>query len=213
MSYLVFDTETTGLPLRELQIRGWGTMYHPKKIKAYDPSRVVQISWIVYNKDGKSLKERDYIIKPDGFEVKNTRFHGITTEIANEKGVDFQKAIKKMKKDIKTHEVETLVAHNIEFDINVTLSEIYRRELKYKKIFKNLERADTMYMGQDVTKINTGYRNYKYPKLVELYEHIKAKTGKGLDEKITYHNSLSDVRVCGYCYEYISRTFRSGNDF
>lgn len=71
MRYLIFDTETTGLP-----------EYNEKGIKEYP--YVVQLSWVLYNDEIKDIEsERDRIILlPEGMEVPEdtVAIHGINTE-------------------------------------------------------------------------------------------------------------------------------------
>ena len=69
--YLIFDVETTGLPIE------W-------EASVYDVDnwpRVVQIAWQLYDDDKKLLKEYNFIIKPDGYVIPNqaSHIHNITT--------------------------------------------------------------------------------------------------------------------------------------
>jgi len=57
--YLIFDTETTGLP------KNW-------KAPVTDLNnwpRLVQIAWVFTDKTGNVLNKSNYIIKPDGFTI------------------------------------------------------------------------------------------------------------------------------------------------
>ena len=77
--YLIFDTETTGLPRND-------------KAPVSDTEnwpRVVQLAWQLHDGLGKLVEHKDYLIKPEGFSIpyKSEQVHGISTELANEKGV------------------------------------------------------------------------------------------------------------------------------
>ena len=86
MVYLFFDTETTGLPKRydapSSDLENWSC-------------RLVQLSWLMEDDSKTLLSKGDLIIKPDGFEIPKqaSDVHGITTEMALEKGVDLKKAV------------------------------------------------------------------------------------------------------------------------
>ena len=57
--YLIFDTETTGLPKRFnapiTDIDNW--------------PRCIQIAWQLHDADGSLIEHQDFIIKPEGFEI------------------------------------------------------------------------------------------------------------------------------------------------
>ena len=72
--YLIFDTETTGLP-------------HNKTAPITDLNnwpRLVQIAWQLHNAQGKLLSQKNFLVKPDGFDIpfKAEQVHGISTKRA-----------------------------------------------------------------------------------------------------------------------------------
>jgi DNA polymerase-3 subunit alpha len=73
--YLIFDTETTGLPKR------WDA-----PIDTDNWPRCIQIAWQLHD-DGETHRTQDYLVKPDGFNIPYDaeRIHGISTELAAEK--------------------------------------------------------------------------------------------------------------------------------
>ena len=76
--YLIFDTETTGLP-------------HNKTAPITDLDnwpRLVQMAWQLHDHRAKLLARHNYIIKPDGFDIpfKAEQIHGISTTRALEEG-------------------------------------------------------------------------------------------------------------------------------
>jgi len=104
--YLFFDTETTGKP------KNWKA---PVTNTANWP-RMVQIAWLFYDEDRQLVDAQDHIIQPEGYTIPKavTRIHGISTEIAKEKGVDLTTTLETFKKLI--DKTEYVIAHNISFD-------------------------------------------------------------------------------------------------
>lgn len=72
--YLFFDTETTGLP------KNW-------KAPITDLNnwpRLVQLAFLIFDKNGNKISSGDFIIRPDGFIIPSdaSAIHGISTERA-----------------------------------------------------------------------------------------------------------------------------------
>lgn len=101
--YLFFDTETTGIP-RD---------FDAPTSDSWNWPRLVQLSWITTDEDCNILSENDYIIYPDGFTIPEeaVHLHGITTDIAKEKGKPLQEVIEKFMEDFNA--ASTIVGHNI----------------------------------------------------------------------------------------------------
>jgi hypothetical protein len=57
--FLIFDTETTGLP------RNWNAPL----TDADNWPRCIQIAWQLHSKDGSCLAHEDYLVVPDGFVI------------------------------------------------------------------------------------------------------------------------------------------------
>ena len=77
--YLIFDTETTGLP------KSWNA-----PITDTDNwPRCIQIAWQLHDALGNLVEHNDFLIQPDGFNIPYDaeRIHGISTELAQEQGV------------------------------------------------------------------------------------------------------------------------------
>ena len=77
--YLIFDTETTGLPKR------WDA-----PITDTDNwPRAIQIAWQLHDAMGNCIEHQDYLIQPEGFNIPYDaeKIHGISTELAQEQGV------------------------------------------------------------------------------------------------------------------------------
>ena len=70
--YLIFDTETTGLP-RDFKAAHTDTNNWP---------RVVQLAWQLHDLEGNLVENKEFLIKPDGFVIpyESQKVHGISTE-------------------------------------------------------------------------------------------------------------------------------------
>lgn len=174
MKYLFFDVETTGLP---------------RKYKAHYSDlpnwpRIVQLSWLISDPDGKILSEVDHIIKVDfPIPADATRIHGISNTIAETKGIPILEALNAILKAMA--EIDWIICHNVAFDLAVLQSELLRSVLP-AEIFTPT--FCTMENSTGYCQI-TSNRGYKWPHLAELYRHC-------FDKKIkNAHNALNDVRA------------------
>ena len=115
MSILILDLETNGLP-NTYKLDYKNTDIWP---------RIIQFSWGIYDKNSNKLSFSDYLIKPDKFLI-NKSIHNITNKLANKKGVILEKVIEKFEKNLDKFSCKIIVAHNINFDINVIFAELFR---------------------------------------------------------------------------------------
>ena len=107
--YLTFDSETTGLP---------------KNFKApisdsENWPRLVQLAWQINDEEGQLINNKSFLIKPDNFTIpyNSEKIHGISTQIALEKGIDLLIVLKDFEKDLK--KCKYIIGHNINFDKNI----------------------------------------------------------------------------------------------
>ena len=176
--YLVFDTETTGLPKN----------FNAPLSDSDNWPRMVQIAWQLHDDDGTLIENQDYIIKPEGYDIpfNAARIHGITTKIANEEGRDLTEILNEFSKVLE--KVRVVSGHNVEFDYNIVGAEFYRKNIKDN--LQEKPRADTMVLGTDFCQLGGGRGGrFKPPKLEELYEKLY---GHKFDEA---HNAAADVNA------------------
>lgn len=181
MNILFFDTETTGLPLFK------EPSSHP------DQPHIVQLAWIMND------IEHDYIIKPDGWIIHESasNIHGITTEIALEKGYPLAFVLGIFYADF--CKAEKLVAHNASFDLR--LIKIQCLKIGLESFIDSKPYECTMMQSKNIVKspptekmIKAGFNSYKNPNLQETYVHFFGKNFDGA------HNALADVRACRDVY-------------
>ncbi len=159
--YLVFDTETTGLP-------------HNKTAPVEDLDnwpRLVQIAWQLHEANGKLISKGNHIIKPQGFTIpfNAERIHGISTQRAIDVGEDLKEILQIFTEDVKKAKV--LVGHNIEFDNKIIGAEYLRSELE--NILVDFPNIDTSVETVEFTQLQGGLGGgLKQPRLIELYERL-----------------------------------------
>src|SRR5690625_5893982 len=90
--YLIFDTETTGLPKR----------FDAPYTDTDNWPRCIQIAWQLHDAMGNVIEHQDYIVKPEGFNIHfdSEQIHGISTELATEKRVPLAEELEKYNKDL-----------------------------------------------------------------------------------------------------------------
>ncbi|MBR3427579.1 MAG: DNA polymerase III subunit alpha [Bacteroidales bacterium] len=114
--FLVFDTETTGLPKIEnaplTDFDNW--------------PRMVQLAWQIHDDKGRFVENHNYLVQPDGFVIPIDAkvVHGISTEHAMKYGKPLNEVLDMFM--ISAAKAKYLVGHNINFDLNVLGCEFLR---------------------------------------------------------------------------------------
>ncbi len=186
MNFLVFDTETTGLP------GNFNVLAGPLNLDNWNSCRMVQIAWRIYSSEKELLDEQSYVIKPEGFTIPATAtaLHKITTKDALANGTNISDVLNILFKYIEQHEVECIVAHNINFDFNVVLSELYRANADcVVSIWRSLKKHCTMISN----KSKFGGR---WPKLHMLYSKLIGP----MKDMNKLHGAAEDCRLCADIY-------------
>lgn len=184
--YLFFDTETTGLP------RSW-------KAPVTDLDnwpRLVQLAFLLSDREGNRLAGGDFIIKPEGFTIpaEASRIHGITTERAVKEGKDLRAVLDEFQAAVSR--AEYLIAHNLSFDEKIMGAEFLRN--KMPDTLPPKVKICTMQSGTDLCAIPGPYGN-KWPKLTELhYKLFQA----GFEEA---HNAAADLAATIKCFWELKR--------
>ena len=181
--YLIFDTETTGLPhnytapLEDLD--NW--------------PRLVQLAWQLHSAKGELLSTGNYIVKPEGFTIpfNAQKIHGVSTKRATEEGHDLMVVLKKFNEDVA--KAQHIVGHNIEFDNKIIGAELLRKKVASTLI--EIPTIDTSEVSVDFCQLEGGRgRKLKLPKLVELYAKLYGDT---FDDA---HDAAYDVHATAKCF-------------
>tara|TARA_B100000902_G_scaffold122048_1_gene122115 strand:+ start:435 stop:4748 length:4314 start_codon:yes stop_codon:yes gene_type:complete len=196
--YLIFDTETTGLPKK------WNA---PLSDSDNWP-RCVQISWQIHDQVGGLISNRDYLIKPDGFNIPydSEKIHGISTELASQKGEDISNVLNFFQDDLK--KVQFIIGHNVNFDRNIFGAEFLRKGIDDP--FPVLKIIDTCTEETaNLCQIKGGPRGrFKLPTLTELYFFLFN------DKFQDAHNATADVEATARVFfELIRRKLIKPNAF
>ncbi len=182
--YLIFDTETTGLPKR------WDA-----PITDTDNwPRAIQIAWQLHDAMGRCIEHQDYLIKPEGFNIPYDaeKIHGISTELAHEKGVSLTEVLEKFNEALA--KTKFIVGQNVGFDINIMGCEFVRCNSSNK--LQELPVLDTCTEETAMLcKIEGGRGGkYKLPTLTELHAYL---FGSPFAEA---HNATADVEATTRCF-------------
>lgn len=182
--YLIFDTETTGLPQR------WDA-----PITDTDNwPRCIQIAWQLHDDMGKCIESQDYLVKPEGFDIPYDaeKIHGISTELAESQGVLLSEVLEKF--NIALGKTKFVVGQNVKFDLNIMGAEFVRENVANQ--LQDLPVLDTCTEHTaNLCQISGGrYGKFKLPTLSELHEHL---FGAGFFEA---HNATADVEATTRCF-------------
>jgi len=180
--FLIFDTETTGLP---------------KKWKApltdfENWPRMVQLAWQCHDLEGNFLFAKNHVIKPEGYTIPDdvVEVHGITTEIANEKGIQLKDALADFVEDVK--KAKFIIGHNVEFDINIVGSELLRCGME--EVITKAPNFCTKVESTNFCAIRNKSGGLKSPTLTEL--HLKLFNAPFPEA----HNAAADVEATSRCF-------------
>ncbi len=160
-SFLCFTLATSGLP----DSLSFNKYYPPNERNHYDNARIIEIGYIIHSSIGLKQKEIGSLVMIKDFEITNTQYHGITTEMVKEYGRPIEDLMLALNRDL--DDIDIIVCHNASFHYNILLSECYR--------INNIELIEKLNSKKLVCIMEKGkeYTNeVKYPKLAELYEYI-----------------------------------------
>ena len=192
---LFFDTETTGLP------KNWKA-----PITDFDNwPRLVQLAYQIFDENGNKEIEDEYLVKPNGYKIPltATKIHGITNEKANSQGISISNILEDF--SILLKEVDTIVAHNLDYDEKILGCEFLRLNLPNPLI--NKHKICTMKSSTNYCAINGPY-GYKWPSLSELHYKL---FNTDFEEA---HNAIVDIQATSKCFwELVNRGILKLNKF
>jgi DNA polymerase-3 subunit alpha len=182
--YLIFDTETTGLPKR------WDA---PITDSANWP-RCIQIAWQLHDEMGNLIEHQDYLIKPDGFNIPYDaeRIHGISTELAAAEGISLAEVLEKF--NIALSKSKFIVGQNLGFDVNIMGAEFHRMAVDSPMATMPVLDTCTEVTAKLLQLPGGRGGKFKLPTLTELHQFL---FNKPFSEA---HNATADVEATTRCF-------------
>ena len=177
--YLIFDTETTGLP------KNWKAPLSDSE----NWPRCIQIAWQIHDSEGLIVSHEDYLIRPDGFTIPfdSEKVHGISTALAEDQGLPLLEVLDKFK--LALNKVSYVVGHNISFDRNIVGAEFLRSNLADELEDKSLVDTCTQETANLCQLPGGRGGKFKYPTLSELYHFLFKQSFHEA------HNATADVEA------------------
>ncbi|HER39824.1 MAG TPA: PHP domain-containing protein, partial [Salinimicrobium catena] len=182
--YLIFDTETTGLPKR----------WDAPLTDSDNWPRCIQIAWQLHDEAGRVIEHQDYLVQPEGFNIPfdAEQVHGISTELAQEQGVTLKEVLEKF--NIALSRSKFVVGQNVGFDVNIMGAEFHRLDMGTS--LHELPVLDTCTETTAQLCCIPGGRGgkFKLPTLTELHEFL-------FNEPFAEaHNATADVEATTRCF-------------
>jgi DNA polymerase-3 subunit alpha len=181
--FLIFDTETTGLPKD----------YNAPLTDLDNWPRCVQIAWQHHDKDGRLISAKNYIIRPEGYDIpfNAVKIHGISTEKALAEGLPLAEVLEEFSSVLE--QTKYVAGHNIGFDISIIGAEYLRKGLS--ATISEKESIDTKDESTDYCAIPGGRGGrFKWPTLSELHQKL---FGAAFSDA---HNAAADVEATARCF-------------
>ena len=182
--YLIFDTETTGLPKK------WDA-----PLTDFDNwPRCIQIAWQLHDEMGNLVEHQDYLVQPEGFNIPfdAEKIHGISTELAQQEGIPLQEVLEKFQEALQKSKF--IVGQNVGFDLNIMGAEFLREGLENPmEEFPVLDTCTEK--TAELCKLPGGrYGRFKLPTLTELHQEL-------FDQPFSEaHNATADVEATTRCF-------------
>ena len=178
--YILFiDTETSGLPVK------WYLPYD-----AIDNwPHAIQISWIIYTKNGEKIKEENCFINNIACNVSPVAFkvHGITTAFLTINGQSQNEVLNMLKKDLENYQ-PMVIGHFIELDYHVIGAAYYREAIANP--LADVSTFCIMLASQHLQQ----NPHHKFLKLGELYQLLFKKI------LTNQHNAMVDASATADCF-------------
>ena len=188
--YLIFDTETTGLPKK------WAA-----PITDTDNwPRCVQIAWQLHDEMGNLLEHQDYLIQPEGYNIPYDAesVHGISTELAQQQGISLKEMLEKFNDSLS--KAKFIVGQNLGFDVNIMGCEFYRMGIESPMSLLPILDTCTEVTASLLQLPGGRGGKFKLPTLTELHQYL---FGQPFAEA---HNATADVEATTRCFFELIRT-------
>jgi DNA polymerase III subunit alpha len=188
--YLIFDTETTGLP-KNFRAPISDTDNWP---------RCVQIAWQLHDAYGVLLENKDFLIIPEGFNIpfEAEKIHGISTQLAEQEGTSLLEVLEEFNLALK--KTKFVVGQNLDFDLKIIGSEFYRMGIETDLLSKTTLDTCTETTASLCQLPGGKGGRFKLPTLTELHQHLFKTPFQEA------HNATADVEATSMCFFELIRT-------
>lgn len=182
--YLIFDTETSGLPNYKLPLN--------------DPNqaRIIQLAALLLDESFEEVACLSTLIKPAGWTIHPgaQAAHGIDISECEKYGIIAQNALINFLHF--ASKASVLIAHNIKFDermidVELSLNGITKLQFPSKQFCTMLSTTNLCRLPGRIPG------QFKWPKLVELHKFLFDTEFEGA------HDALADVRATARCFRYL----------
>ena len=175
--YIILDIETTGLIPKD----GSNNFYSYKILDKYEQCRMLQICYEILDSNLNVMTTKSFYINEID-NITNSHIHGITLDTLQSYGIKMDKFVEQFKIDISN--CKTIIAHNLQFDYSILMSELYRYQYTdVIDIINNMTRKCSMRLTKGIFG--------KFPKLIDLYNYSHNKNYSSLAGA---HNAINDVK-------------------
>ena len=198
IKYMVVDVET-----------------HDWKDGGSRDGRIVEIAWMVFDRDMKCLESKQYLLKPHGYDriaQKATAVHGITTERAVDDGVDAQHVFDEFTAILnKLPSNGFVIAHNMEHE-----DPIFKCNLNEEQqvLWRDAPKCDTWNIKLLKYLPSSAREKYKTRNigvaLMELYSVVCPIEDN--DSVQFSHMALEDVKMTWAVFLYYMTNVKSYNE-
>lgn len=194
--------DSKGCVVLDIETDGNGSFSPPTQ-------RPIEITWMIVSADRIPLKREQCFVSG----VKKIGWSGCkyTCDFVNEKGETIENVFQKLEDDLKkclAAKITCIVGHNIRFDVGSLLYQDIRLQTELKRstpLLPSLRKMCTFCTMKNTVnlcklpfKYSTYTGRYKYPKLVELAEHLELVWD---EEKA--HTALYDVMITWTCFLHV----------
>jgi DNA polymerase-3 subunit epsilon len=177
--FLFIDTEASGLP------KNWHLPYSA----ADNWPHAVQISWVICTKDGIRVKEQNYYVSNNDFEITASavRVHGLTKTFLEQNGKKRKELLSILSADLLQYE-PMVVGHFIELDYRVIGADYFREGLD-----NPLEKLPTFC----IMRASRHLQRNPYVKFLRLGDLYLLLFKQPL---LFQHNALADATATADCF-------------
>ena len=189
-NFIVLDVETNGIPKKRISNR----TEIPRHLKAYEGLHVIELAYL----HPSSSTEYTSLIHhndPSMIDVHfTTRFHGINNDMIQNTGNTAIHVLTHFYHFLVDHNIQTIVAHNVDFDVQFLISE---------SIFYNLPELTHLLMNvctvctMKDARASTFMGSSKWPRLQEIFCKITHEKPKLM------HRALQDCHSCHVVYNHL----------